>query len=279
MFGGAAMDDEPMTPPAGAPDDGAPGAAPPDPAALAGGIVADRLTKVFPDRRRGPITAASEVSFACRPAEVFGLLGTNGAGKSTTLRMLSTVLRPTAGTALVAGRDIVREPLAVRRAIGFLSGNTGLYARLTPRETLRYFGRLHGMPPERLEARIEEVLDLLEIRAHADVRCERLSTGTRQKTSIARAILHDPPVLILDEPTLGLDILVASAMVRFIAERRERGKCIIFSTHILSEAEKLCDRLAVIHGGRVRAVGTLEELRARTGKRFLEDVFLALVGA
>ncbi len=251
---------------------------PPEDAAVCG-IRANELTKVFRDRSRGEVTAARRVSFDCRRGEVFGLLGPNGAGKTTTLRMLSTILRPTSGTAVVAGHDVVADPIAVRRAIGFLSGNTGLYGRLTPRETLRYFGRLHHIPAGRLEARIEEMLDLFEVRAYADSRCERLSTGNRQKVSIARAVVHDPPVLILDEPTLGLDILVASAMVRFIADCRSRGKCVIFSTHILSEAEKLCDRLAVIHGGEVRAIGTLDELRERTGKRFLEDVFIALVGA
>jgi len=241
-------------------------------------IAADRLTKTFLDRRRGPVTAAKEISFDCGYGEVFGLLGTNGAGKTTTLRMLSTVLTPTSGTATVAGHDVVRAPLLVRRAIGFLSGNTGLYARLTPRETLWYFGRLHGMSHERLGPRVEQVLDLLDLRPHADVRCERLSTGNRQKASIARAIVHDPPVLILDEPTLGLDVLVASAMVRFIADCRARGKCVIFSTHILSEVEKLCDRIAVVHGGEVKAAGTIEELRLRTGKPLLEEVFISLVG-
>jgi sodium transport system ATP-binding protein len=240
-------------------------------------IAADRLGKIFLDRRRGQVAAARDISFGCGYGEVFGLLGPNGAGKTTTLRMLSTILTPTSGRASVAGHDVVAEPLQVRRSIGFLSATTGLYARFTPRETLRYFGRLHRMEPRRLEARIEELLDLLEIRAYADVFCERLSAGNRQKTSIARAVLHDPPVLILDEPTLGLDILVASAMVRFIADCRTRGKCVIFSTHLLGEAEKLCDRIAVIHGGEVRAVGTLEELRQRTGKHFLEDVFIALV--
>ena len=252
---------------------GLPAVAPP------GGILAQGLTKIFVDRSRGQVAAARDISFVCRPGEVFGLLGPNGAGKTTTLRMLSTVLRPTSGTAIIAGHVVAGDPLGVRRSIGFLSGNTGLYARLTPRETLKYFGRLHRIPADILDRRIEELLDLFDIRRHADMRCERLSTGTRQKTSIARAIIHDPPVLILDEPTLGLDILVASALVRFIAECRSRGKCVIFSTHILSEAEKLCDRIGVIHGGEIRAVGTLEELRSRTGKHFLEDVFIALVGA
>lgn len=241
------------------------------------GIEARLLTKVFPDRQGGGVVAARDISFHCLPGEVYGLLGPNGAGKTTTLRMLSTVLRPTSGTATIAGHDVVREPLEVRRSIGYLSGSTGLYARFTPRETLSFFGGLHGMERGRLDRRIEEVLDLLEIRSVADQRCERLSTGNRQRVSIARAIVHDPPVLIFDEPTLGLDILVAAALVRFIADCRSLGKCVIFSTHILSEAEKLCDRIAVIHGGKVRAIGTIDELRELTGKHELEEVFLELV--
>jgi sodium transport system ATP-binding protein len=240
-------------------------------------IIAEGLGKVFLDRHRGEVAAARDISFQCHYGEVFGLLGPNGAGKTTTLRMLSTVLSPTSGRATVAGHDVVLEALAVRRSIGFLSGSTGLYARFTPRETLEYFGRLHRMDRRRLRERIEEVLDLLEVRPYADVRCERLSTGNRQRVSIARAIVHDPPVLILDEPTLGLDVLVAASLVRFIEECRARGKCVIFSTHILPEAERLCDRIAVIHGGEVRAVGTPAELRALTGKELLEEVFLALV--
>ena len=240
-------------------------------------VLADRLTKTFPDLRGGQVVAARAVSFECRSGEVFGLLGPNGAGKTTTLRMLSTALRPTSGTPRVAGHDVVREPLEVRRRLGFLSGSTGLYARLTPRETLQYFGRLHGLPREPLLARTAELLKLLELEQYADVRCDRLSTGNRQKTSIARAVVHDPPVLILDEPTVGLDVLAAAALVRFIGDCRQKGKCVLLSTHTLSEAEKLCDRLAVIHAGEVRAVGTLAELRAQTGKEYLEEVFLELV--
>ena len=240
-------------------------------------IAAHDLTKIFHDPERGPITAAHAITLECRSGEVFGLLGPNGAGKTTTLRMLSTVLRPTSGTARVAGHDVVAEPLAVRAKIGFLSGNTGLYARLTPRETLRYFGRLHAMDGEALERRIDAIIDQLDLRAYADRRCEKLSTGNRQKTSIARAIVHDPPVLILDEPSLGLDVLAAGAMIQFIADCRSRGKCVLFSTHIMAEAEKLCDRVAIIHQSEVRAVDTLDGLRERTGQRFLEDVFLSLV--
>ncbi len=240
-------------------------------------ISARKLTKGFPDRRRGLVEAVKEVSFTCRYGEIFGLLGPNGAGKTTTLRMLATILQPTSGQAIVAGWDVARQPLEVRRRIGYLSANTGLYQRLTARETLQYFGRLHGLPEDLLAARVEEMFELFDMRSFADVRCEKLSTGMRQKVSIARTMIHDPPVLILDEPTLGLDILIASTMIQFIRECRERGKCIIFSTHIMSEVEKLCDRIGIIHNGKMRAIGTLEELRQQTGCRFLEDIFMALL--
>jgi len=240
-------------------------------------IEARDLRKVFRDSRRSDVVAVDGVSFECRAGEIFGLLGPNGAGKTTTLRMLSTVMKPSAGTAVVAGHDVCKDPLAVRRAIGFLSANTGLYGRLTAKETLEYFGRLHGIEGKVLAARVEELLALFEIGEFASMRCERLSTGMRQKVSIARAIVHDPPVLILDEPTLGLDILVASTMMRFIEESRERGRCVIFSTHVMSEVERLCDRVGIVHRGTLRAVGTIDELRALTGERFLEEIFRQLV--
>jgi len=242
-------------------------------------VRAEGLTKVFQDARGAPLHAADNISFECYPGEVFGLLGPNGAGKSTTLRMLSTVLRPTAGSAVVAGHGLEEDPLGVRRSIGYLSSSTGLYGRLTARETLDYFGSLHGLSGVGLRARIAELLLLFAMEEFADVRCEKLSTGTRQKVSIARALIHDPPVLILDEPTLGLDILVASVMIRCIEDCRARGKCIILSTHIMSEVEKLCDRVAIIHRGKLRAVGTLAELRERTGKQYMDDIFLAFVEA
>ena len=242
------------------------------------GIEARELTKVFHDPGRGDVVAADRVSFTCRPGEIFGLLGPNGAGKTTTLRMLSTVLRPTSGSAVVAGYDVVTSPLEVRRAIGFLSANTGLYGKLTARETLEYFGKLHGLGTRELALRIEELVELFDIGAFTNVYCEKLSSGMKQKVSIARAIVHDPEVLILDEPTLGLDILVASTMIQLVEDSRARGKCIIFSTHIMSEVERLCDRVAIVHRGKLRAVGTLPELREQTSKEYLEEIFMSLVG-
>jgi len=240
-------------------------------------IEARGLEKVFHDPQRGDVRAVSGLDLLALEGEIYGLLGPNGAGKTTTLRILSTILAPTGGTARIAGVDVTRDPLEVRRRIGFLSSSTGLYPRLTARETLEYFGKLHGMPPEELRARVEELLDTFDIRPFEHGRCDGLSTGQKQRVSIARAVLHDPPVLILDEPTTGLDILASSAMIDFIHSRREAGTCVLFSTHILSEAERLCDRIGVIHAGRMLDVGTLDELRERTGRRWLEDVFKALV--
>ena len=235
------------------------------------------LCKTFDDPKRGAVHAVCDLNLECKEGEIFGLLGPNGAGKTTTLRMLSTILAPTSGEAELAGIRVSDDPLEVRRRLGFLSGSTGLYLRLTAREILEYFGRLHGMDEAQLQARVEDLLDTFSIRAFADGRCESLSTGQRQRVSIARAVLHDPPVLILDEPTTGLDILAASDMIQFIQSRKDAGTCVLFSTHILSEAERLCDRIGVIDEGRLLAVGSLEELRAQTGKEWLEDVFRALV--
>jgi sodium transport system ATP-binding protein len=235
------------------------------------------LRKVFHDPERGDVEALAGVDLACRYGEIYGLLGPNGAGKTTTLRILATILAPSSGSALLDGVDVAREPLEVRRRLGFLSASTGLYARLTPRETLRYFGAMHGLAAPALEARIEALVATFEITRFADQRCEGLSSGQRQRVSIARAVLHDPAVLILDEPTTGLDILGTSDMIAFIAERRSAGRSILFSTHILSEAERLCDRIGVIHRGRLLAAGTLDELRARTGREYLDEVFRALV--
>ena len=240
-------------------------------------IEAMGLSKVFHDRDRGEVHAVKNLSLSSYFGEVVGLLGPNGAGKTTTLRMVSTIIQPSSGTASVAGHDIVKDPLGVRQNMGYLSSNTGLYDRLTARETLEYFGRLHRIPEDELGERVREMLTIFDMNEFADTRCEKLSTGMRQKVSIARTVLHDPQVLILDEPTLGLDILVRSTMVRFIQEYRDRGKSIILSTHIMSEVEKLCDRIGVIHRGRLRAVGTLDELRNLTGCEFLEDIFIELM--
>lgn len=240
-------------------------------------IEAIGLEKTYHDPQRGTVQAVRGIDLDCRSGEIYGLLGPNGAGKTTTLRMLSTILAPSGGSARVAGVDVATDPLEVRRRIGFLSGSTGLYPRLTARETLEYFGRLHGLEEDALHERVDELLDRFRMRQFQDGRCEGLSTGQRQRVSIARAVVHDPPVLILDEPTTGLDILASSDMIEFIEARRGAGRCVLFSTHILSEAERLCDRIGVIYHGRMLAVGTKEELRERTGQTWLEDVFRALV--
>lgn len=240
-------------------------------------IDARDLRKTFHDPQRGSVEAVRGIDLDCRKGEIYGLLGPNGAGKTTTLRMLATILAPTSGTAFIDGVEVAADPLEVRRRIGFLSGTTGLYPRLTARETLTYFGELHGIEPATLGARIDAVIDAFDIRSFQDGRCESLSTGQRQRVSIARAVLHDPPVLILDEPTTGLDILASSDMIDFIESRRAAGTCVLFSTHILSEAERLCDRIGIIHDGRMLAVGGLEELRERTGAEWLQDVFKRLV--
>jgi sodium transport system ATP-binding protein len=241
-------------------------------------IHASRLTKTFRDAKRGTVHAVEQVSFEVRAGEIFGLLGPNGAGKTTTLRLLATLLKPSSGTATIGGFDIVREPARVREQIGFLSGDTGLYGRLTPREILKFFGELSGMNGAGLKSRIGEMIDRFGIAGFADTRTDKLSTGMKQKTAIARTMLHDPPVLILDEPTSGLDVPTARTIEQTVLEARRRGKCIVYSTHVMEEAEYLCDRIAVINNGAVTITGTMEELRAATGKHRLREIFLSLLG-
>lgn len=233
------------------------------------------LTKFYPDHHGGGVRAVDAVNLQCHAGEIFGLLGLNGAGKTTTLRMLSTALTPTSGSASVAGFDVQSAAREVRENIGFLSGTTGLYHRLTAEEMIRYFGELHGMKGAVLDRRVEELIETFGIGSYARNRCEKLSTGMKQKVNIARTVVHDPPVLVLDEPTSGLDVLAASTTLEFVNRARSAGKCVLFSTHIMSEAERLCDRIAIIHDGAIRAVGTLEELRRATGQHYLEDVFRA----
>jgi sodium transport system ATP-binding protein len=235
------------------------------------------LTKSFRDLRRGLVHAVHGVSFEARPGEIFGLLGPNGAGKTTTMRILCTVLRPTGGSARVAGFDVVTQPADVRQHIGFMSANTAIYDRMSAWELVDYFGRLYGMTDERLRQRQEEVFESLRMNDFRDMLGAKMSTGMRQKVSIARAIIHDPPVLIFDEPTSGLDVLVARAVLQNIEQLRGLGKCIIFSTHIMREVERLCDRVAIISKGQVQACGTLAELRERHGESDVEELFFRLV--
>ena len=241
-------------------------------------IQVHNLSKTFKDHKRGLVRAVDQVSFEVRAGEIFGLLGPNGAGKTTTLRLLATVMTPTAGTATLGGYDIVRAPGEVRKQIGFLSGDMGLYHRLTPREILRFFAELHGLDGAALRDRIARLLALLDIAGFADTKVDQLSTGMRQKVAIARTLIHDPPILILDEPAAGLDVPTARVIEQFVLEARRAGKCILLSTHVMEEAEYLCDRIGVLHQGRLRITGTMEELRAATGKQRLREVFLNLLG-
>jgi sodium transport system ATP-binding protein len=236
------------------------------------------LSKVFVDKKTGPKKAVDGVSFTARPGEIFGLLGANGAGKTTTLRLLATILTPSSGTARIDGHDIVKDSQKVRERLGYLTGSAGVYERLTARQVLHYFGELYGMDPAQRTRRIAELTETLELAEFLDRRCDKLSTGQKQRVSIAHSVLHDPPVLFFDEPTSGLDVMAARTVVRFIKSCRELGKTVLFSTHIMSEVEALCDRIAVIHDGRVFADGTLEELRAQTGAQAFETVFLRLIG-
>ena len=237
-------------------------------------VVVSDLAKYFYDESRGEVRAVDGVGFVCRSGEILGLLGANGAGKTTTLRMLATVLAPTSGSASVAGHDVATAPESVRRAIGFYSASTALYPRLTARETIAFFGELGGLSGARLRTRVDGLIDRFGIGSYADVRVEKLSSGMKQKVSIARTVVHDPPVLIFDEPTVGLDVLNAIEMRKAIAGLRDEGKAILFSTHIMSEAEQLCDRIAIIHAGRIHACDTLAGLREATGQHYLEDIFV-----
>ncbi len=237
-------------------------------------VEVEALVKVFHDEGRGRVAAVDGVSFHVDRGEIFGLLGPNGAGKTTTLRTLATVLAPTSGRAAVMGHDVVQAPTEVRRSIGFLSTSTALYPRLTARETLLFFARINGYPEDRLDARVAALVERFGLGSYAQARIDKLSTGMKQKVSIARAIVHDPPVLIFDEPTVGLDVLNAHELQQVIRELRGEGKTVVFSTHIMSEAEKLCDRIGIIQGGRILACDTLEGLRTATGLRYLEDIFI-----
>ncbi|MBI2805056.1 MAG: ATP-binding cassette domain-containing protein [Planctomycetes bacterium] len=240
-------------------------------------IHVENLTKSFRDLRRGQVLAVDHISFDVSPGEIFGLLGPNGAGKTTTMRILCTVLKPTAGIAQLAGHDVVTHPSLVRQNIGFLSASTSIYDRMTAWEMVEYFGKLYGLTAERLRERMDAVFTTLQMNDFRDVLGAKLSTGMRQKVSIARAIVHDPPVMIFDEPTLGLDVLVARAVLQNIERLRDEGKCILYSTHIMREVEKICDRVAIVSKGKIQTCGTLQELRERHGQHDLEELFFQLV--
>jgi sodium transport system ATP-binding protein len=192
--------------------------------------------------------------------------------------MLATLLQPTSGSAALAGHDVATAANQVRANVGFLAASTALYGRLTAREMITYFGQLNGLTDDAIRARIKLLADELDMHEFLDRRCEKFSTGMKQKTSIARTLIHDPAVMIFDEPTLGLDVMTARAIVKFVRDCRDRGKTVIYSTHIMAEVEKLCDRVGIIHDGRLVAEGTLAELRTRYGEQDLEEVFVKALG-
>jgi sodium transport system ATP-binding protein len=235
------------------------------------------LTKIYNDGMMGRFVAVDKVHFYVRPGEIFGLLGANGAGKTTVLRVLATMLKPTSGTVRVCGFDVAVSPAEVRRRIGFVSNNTAIYDRMTAEEMVTFFGKLNGLKGDELKQRLETLFDQLRMNDFRRCPGAKLSTGMKQKVSIARALVHDPPVLIFDEATLGLDVMVARNLLSVIRSLRDAGKCLIFSTHIMSEVEKLCDRIAIMHNGSVLDEGSLEQLRHRHQQPHFEDLFYSLV--
>lgn len=235
---------------------------------------AEGLTKSF-----GQVHAADHVSLAVAAGEVVGLLGPNGAGKTTILRMIAGILTPDSGEVFINGIDVARDPLATKSKIGFHSGDTQLYQRLNPREALQYFGRLYGMNERALHHRIEELVEQLEMGSFASRPCGTLSSGQKQRANIARAFLHEPDLLILDEPTNALDVVSGQFIVEAIRREKAAGRAVIFSTHIMGEAEYLCDRIALLHQGRIVDEGTVPELLERSGCPNLTDAFLKNIGA
>ncbi len=227
----------------------------------------------------GSVVAVDDVSFSAADGVVTGLLGPNGAGKTTTLRMLTTLIAPDRGSALIDGEEVARDPVGARRRIGVLPDARGLYPRLTAREHVRYAGELHGIQSNLLEERTEGLIEMLEMRAIADRRVEGFSHGERVKVALARALVHAPKNVMLDEPTNGLDVMSTRAVRELIRRLREEGRCVLFSSHVMQEVSALCDRIVVIARGRVVAEGTPEEIKARAGKENLEEAFVAIIGS
>jgi len=234
-----------------------------------GALLAVGLCKHF-----GSVNAVDRVGFQVRRGEILGLVGPNGAGKTTTLRMVAGILAPDAGSVHVDGVDMLADPLVAKRRIGFLSGDTQLYQRLSTREMLRHFGRLYELDRARLERRIDELCAELQMESFAGRPCGTLSSGQRQRANIARAFLHEPPLLVLDEPTTALDVVSGRFVLGFVRRLREARRGIVLSSHVMSEIEALCDRIVMIHEGRIVDQGTLSELLSRSGQANLEDAFL-----
>ena len=241
-------------------------------------IIANDLHKSF-KTKTGKVTAVDGVSFTAHDGQITGLLGPNGAGKTTTMRMLYTLMTPDRGNVTVDGIDAARDPVAVRRALGVLPDARGVYKRLTARENIAYFGELHGLSSKQIAERTKALSDALDMGDILDRQTEGFSQGQRTKTAIARALVHDPRNVILDEPTNGLDVMTTRAMRGFLRQLREEGRCVIFSSHIMQEVAALCDRIVIIAKGTVVAAGTADELRAQAGEDNLEDAFVKVIGS
>lgn len=237
------------------------------------------LSKTFPNSDGTEKLAVDRVSFKVQPGEIYGLLGPNGAGKTTVLRMVSGLMASSSGKVFVDGEDVTGRAEVVKRKIGYLTANTGLYARLSPREFLEYFATLYDIPKPAARERIDQLVEWLGMKDFLNLRCGAMSTGQKQRTNIARALIADPPVLVLDEPTLGLDVLTNRIILDFIRSQSRAGKTILLSTHALDEIETMCKRIGLMHNGRLIAEGDLDALRAQSGRQRLSDIFLTLVGS
>lgn len=232
------------------------------------------------EKKFGSFIAVDKVSFQVKKGEIFGLLGENGAGKTTTLRILATMLQPTSGSASLGGFDVVREPEKVRAHIGILfGGETGLYDRLTAQENIAYFGELNGMDKAQIRERSGKLAEAFEMQEFMDKRAHSLSKGMKQKVAFARSIIHNPDIMLFDEPTSGLDVSAAREVHAFILECKAAGKTILFSSHTMQEVDKLCDRIGIIHKGRLIETGTLDEIKNKYGDNDLEEIFVKVAGA
>ena len=240
-------------------------------------VQVQNLCKNYPDTALGEFKALDNVSFVAKAGEVFGLVGPNGAGKTTALRILATILQPSSGSVRIYNFDVSEQADLVRHSIGFVSNNTAIYDRMSAWELVEYFGRLYALPADRLYPRMEKIFRTLQMDEFRDCPGAKMSTGMKQKVSIARALIHDPPVLIFDEASLGLDVVVARALQSIVMDLRDQGKCIIYSTHIMREVERLCDHVAIMYKGKLIDTGTLEELADRHEQNDFEELFFQLL--
>jgi len=239
-------------------------------------IETQQLRKTF---NKGKVVAVDEVTFQAKDGQITGLLGPNGAGKTTTMRMLYTLLEPDSGQMRIDGIDPQADPIRIKRALGVVPDSRGLYDRLTARENIRYYGKLQGLDEGTIKKRIAHFTDVLDMGSFIDRKTDGFSQGQRVKVAIARALLHDPRTVLLDEPSNGLDVMTTRALRLFLEQLRQEGRCVVLSTHIMQEVAALCDRIVIISGGRVAAQGTAEELLDQSGQSNLEDAFVQLIGS